>query len=1839
MSLRRRQQAGPSERNSQPARSADSNILESVEAVSNMNIRAGKAPRGRAASCLLLLALLCCGAVMVRAQGTTPQRGFKPGGSYAITDIESVSTVNGNLMLHIPLASLPAGRGGMSAGVSLIYNSKLWDTPPMQVPDPYNPNQRITSYHVKTSKQGGWRYGFGYTLQLINKLDEQMYSAYAPNCETDAAAGTEYSTRIYKLQIIFPDGSTHELVPQGYQDSFHTYNDGYYNIRPDGYSTRCDCHHDFGWWSCVKPIEPVTTGTMTYYTTDGTYLKLQVPHNEGTGMYNKAWTMYAPDGGRVEGVGIIGTSDTSSTVGSQRIYDRNNNYVEVQHTTYNSHRADKIVDQFDRSITIEYGSAPQQDTIYANGVGGIPLVWQVNWKPNYATKTVYTDEYGTAYTAGLEGSQMVVDSIVLPAQAGGLSYSFTYNGSETNSSGYTVGCGELASVTLPSGAKAKYTYNLDNVNTVHWYEVLQNYPKTKTLEYDADYDGSSTTVSDEWNYAFNFYGHTSASTRTSVTGPDGGVTTDEIKYDTTDVFDNGSSFRTTRPDGSVVERIWRPNTPSGPAVACGSCNSYVKTEFTSLKDANGNFSKTAIRDFSYDKNGNVTRTDEYDWVPYADVPRTNPGFGITGNPTGIPTGAQLKRSVTNGYYNPTPDASNSSTADPDAYYYAGSPRIHGSIRWSETRDAAQTLSRTEYAYDDATATGNLTLLRMWDTTKGPLAGSSQDEVRLNDGNSVSSRNEYDDNTPNPSLRYGNVTLSIDANGNRTKYTYGAITRTDGVTFTGLYPTTVVAAEGAAVQRTASNVYDFWGGVVTRATDEDNQVSTSTTYDALGRPTLVEEADDEQDANGVSLERRTVMAYSDALRRVIVRSDLNHTNDGKRVSVSHYDQLGRVRLTRTLEDSSAEVAEDENSGVKVQTRYLTDRAAHANYVLTSNPYRASRSSYAGAETTMGWALTTSDQGGRVTRFETFGGATLPAPWGNSTAGTGSVNTAYDAEKMTITDQAETVRRNVMDGLGRLVQVVEAPGVVGYGFVTSYSYDALGNLTQVSQGEQNRTFAYSSLSRLTSATMPEMCRQQSAQCVPVPITFEYDGGGNLKKKTDPRLLSDGQTHLTVSYEYDALNRVTTRTYNDDTPDVTYTYDTAPGGRGLVAAVSSSASVYSYNSYDALGRVKSSSQTTGGVTYAMPDYQYNFADGITSEQYPTGRVVKTEYDAAGRLAGVKNQATELYYAGGNPAVAANPNVIKYTAHGMASSTRLGNGLWEHAAFNSRLQPTQIGLGNTAVSSTSLRLDYAYGKDDGHNDGSIRTQTITVPGMTQPFVQTYGYDELNRLKSAEESNAQVNATAPLWKQVYFYDRYGNRALTAGTSYPAQTDAVNNPAVSTANNRVTSPGYSYDDAGNLTALPLNSQAVRVLAYDADNHQKKSDGGAAVGGADYVYDGTGRRVKKISGAETTVYVYDVAGRLIAEYGGAQPQAPGTSYVTQDHLGSVRMITGQDPSDVRGRYDYLPFGEELYVGRSGYGGSNDIKQRFANNERDAETGFDYVQARYYSSAHGRFTSPDPLLASGRIENPQSWNRYPYVLGNPLKYSDPTGLFEFAGGTSKDDMARITKAYNALVAARDKYKQTSREYREINNALTALGKPGEANGVTVQVDNSINTPGRTVGGPEMSQSGDTATGNAEIIIQLKLSDFEKNDAGEASLAGAFGHEGSHAADYKAEIARLNLKGLDLVQLEAVKKAHSVMSRAISEVHAYRVSSYIAAAISPSNVTNSKFAGYEIWNRSWSAADARLKREIGIKGVLESPQGSYKFSYSGTPTAPLGLPYLFTDRTLDNQNRWTKDGGPLF
>jgi RHS repeat-associated protein len=206
------------------------------------------------------------------------------------------------------------------------------------------------------------------------------------------------------------------------------------------------------------------------------------------------------------------------------------------------------------------------------------------------------------------------------------------------------------------------------------------------------------------------------------------------------------------------------------------------------------------------------------------------------------------------------------------------------------------------------------------------------------------------------------------------------------------------------------------------------------------------------------------------------------------------------------------------------------------------------------------------------------------------------------------------------------------------------------------------------------------------------------------------------------------------------------------------------------------------------------------------------------------------------------------------------------------------------------------------------------------------------------------------------------------------------------ATNRINSGGgmtMHYDLDGNLLQM-----GTSIYTYDTKGRMLTAANGSTT---TYAYNGLGQRVSKTTGGQSTFYVYDVQGNLIAEYGAASGTAS-TVYLTTDHLGSTRAIT-DGSGTLLSRRDYLPFGEEIPAQNNGrtqiWGTVDSVTQKFTGQERDTETGFDFLQSRYFGSVLGRFTSPDEPFAGFEEHDPQSFNLYSYVGNNPLHYTDPGG----------------------------------------------------------------------------------------------------------------------------------------------------------------------------------------------------------------------------------------------------------
>jgi RHS repeat-associated protein len=580
------------------------------------------------------------------------------------------------------------------------------------------------------------------------------------------------------------------------------------------------------------------------------------------------------------------------------------------------------------------------------------------------------------------------------------------------------------------------------------------------------------------------------------------------------------------------------------------------------------------------------------------------------------------------------------------------------------------------------------------------------------------------------------------------------------------------------------------------------------------------------------------------------------------------------------------------------------------------------------------------------------------------------------------------------------MIEDPN--GLSYSTTYAYDVLGNLTQVNQGVQIRTFIYSSLGRLLSATNPESG----------PLNYTYFDSGDLQSRSDARGVISNLT-------YDSMHRVRTKSYSGDggvTPNVTYSYYDAGSSApniGQLQSMSSSAATVNYGNYDVLGRMGFNTQTTSGNAYRF-QYAYRLNDSISGIQYPSGKTINYAVDDAGRV--IQIDAGAKSYA--DMTVSNSP----FTADGRIAQMKLGNGLWETRIFQTPGSPTLLKLGTTVGANDKLELEYDYSATS--NNGNLMTQVIRQPGHT--WTQNYTYDSINRLASAAETNGFI--------RTYGYDRYGNRwvaasnGLTAADPHEPIAGSLFNPA----NNQLAN--QSYDAAGNQT-----SYDPRFLTYDAENRLIGAT--SPMNGSEYyLYDGDGRRVRKTwtpygGTAQTTTYVYGPGGQLAAEYVNQIAASTGTSWMFTDLLGSVRAVTGEKPQSgsapMTECYDYLPFGRILSSNDNGrntgcYPANPDfalksiVSSKFTGQIRDAETGLDFFGARYLSAAEGRFLTPDwsstpQVVPYAEFGNPQSLNLYNYMRNNPLQGRDPDGhccdwddVSQFASGVADTTYRPIVQA---------------------------------------------------------------------------------------------------------------------------------------------------------------------------------------------------------------------------------------
>ncbi|MBV8856146.1 MAG: RHS repeat protein, partial [Acidobacteria bacterium] len=1398
---------------------------------------------------IALLMLVSSRAIIYADPPSSTTQGGRPAGSYDLGGFDNVNLFNGNLNFRLPLLKV-GGRGDVSFTMPLIVETR-W--------------QQILHYNGSCPVWGNSPVGGMYISPSFGELEDATttsdYVEAADPGTTCNPTGYLPTKAVVAFNLALADGTRYKFHP--------VVNSGGPVQLPacPGYGASTNLGKEFVTWDGSE-IKLVADYDVYY---NGNLTMRASPN--GPPLPN-GWTFLFPNGTRYR-------LEPDKT---KWLEDKNGNRITFYSgwLTESIYGVNRITDPLGRTVTIAIN---QQDPQHGN-----------------VTKITYK---------GFNGQDRVIDvgavNVWLPD---GKSYNFAYNDNL-----------ELERVELPTGGAYEYTWGGDIPQQTQQQNCLppNAFPFRYVTERRVKADGVNL------------------SSKMTFSTPNG-----MTQVDTYDGFGNRLSRSKHYFHGNPVPPV-PPSNPSWPDAAADEIDATKGKEYLTEFYAGGD-------------GATLLRKEETEWVSPRHVTWTVPNFPsldinidarVASRQTTLADVSPNLIARTEYLYNQGEWANAPFNVLTDTLQYGYGQGVPGPFlsrshseylsytqpyilllpkeSWvSSDVNGNAKVAFTKYEYDDYSANplqdcpdivGHDAAYGAAYTARGNVTKVTRYTDAQSQTGEITTSAKYD--------IAGNVVKSFDARGNATEFDFSdrfgspdaeaqsntappELSPPSGAIHTYAFPTRVTNALGHA----AHTQYDYYTGQAVN-TEDANGTVTKLSYglnnDRLDRLAQVEQAANYPPAQP-ELHGQTTYAYDDTNRKVTTTSDLSAYGDNKLKTTTFYDGLGRVVKTRRYETTT--------QYIETLTEYdLPGGASRA-----SNPYRPTL-----GETPV-WTTTEYDALGRVRQV------TLPD---NTTA-----VTEYAGVYTTVTDQAGKKRRQKVDALGRTVRVDEPDGGgnLDLGNVNSplqpsfYEYDALGNVVRISQGlaqqgaspenadsyVQHRYFKYDSLSRLTYERQAEQAGTTTTAADPLTGNtawsrrLTYDE--TLEGVSYKGLLTTAEDarHVVTHLYYDQLGRSTRVTYSDGTPTVTSSYDQARTNYFNVgrltevttAPTTAAPQTSQLYDYDRVGRTVRQQQVVDTNTYSL-SYSYNPGGALTSETYPSGRVVSYAYDAAARLQSVSSGAT--VYAGG----------MTYKPFGGLESVALGNGTTLTMGYSpTRLQLSSITLAQGAT--TLQRYDYRYGQvnmttgavDETKNNGQLGS-VESVIGTQRQWQQRLQYDSLGRLSSAGEYYGD-NLQNRTYLLNYDYDAYGNRFQKQSSNLNNQVAQswVEGNAYDALTNRLTS-GLTYDDAGNVT----RDERFRMLKlqYDANNRQKQSSSLTDTNVVQSVYDGLGQRVAlKAAGALTSVMVYDLSGALVAEYGGSV-STNGTQYVMADQQGSTRVTMYGAPVGgqlVAARQDYLPFGEEV-----------------------------------------------------------------------------------------------------------------------------------------------------------------------------------------------------------------------------------------------------------------------------------------------------------------------------------------
>ena len=597
-------------------------------------------------------------------------------------------------------------------------------------------------------------------------------------------------------------------------------------------------------------------------------------------------------------------------------------------------------------------------------------------------------------------------------------------------------------------------------------------------------------------------------------------------------------------------------------------------------------------------------------------------------------------------------------------------------------------------------------------------------------------------------------------------------------------------------------------------------------------------------------------------------------------------------------------------------------------------------------------------------------------------------------------------SVTDGLGNQTRYIRTKGgdvaavVDPLGNVTRYRYDKAHRLINIVQGTgseaedinfelledaeevQKLNKKHNSI-RITSYARDILGRVTSVTDALGNVeSYEYDRKGHIKAKTD---MDGNRTKITRTH----LGDISRITYGDG-EDIEYSYNAL----GQLNAIKDSLGLTKIDR-DILGRERSITDHKGRSI----SYEYDDAGNRTGIRYANGKNVRYIYDDRCLLTGIETVAPKMEQA---PVKATNMVSLSYDSYGRITSKTVG------PAETAYTYDKCGHLASLVNKKNGMVLDsYEYSYDQA---GNLVASSQKREGMPEPTGSyEYGYDEIGRL------NRVVKDGSPL--RSYTYDAFGNRTILDEAG--AKTEYLYNKANQLM--RTDTPHgttiFEYDKRGNVIHKRTGSAQHRVsvdYTYGANNRLiqavKNADGESLT--ARYAYNGLGMRVSRATDTGSVDYILDqtqMYNNLLESIQVDGQDSMSNPIESEDYtwLGNELVMADETPI-LAGRlgtperaagasehaFGYDEFGvpdianmsEETKI----HGVTGELPLGFTGYMRDDISDTLFAQAREYMPEIGRFMGRDIL--KGRVEQPRSLNEYTYCHNDPVGFGDLKGMEE-------------------------------------------------------------------------------------------------------------------------------------------------------------------------------------------------------------------------------------------------------